>query len=495
MDKELWDNNWIIEYDPLSGSIYSVFYSEQPITGENLANYLQNMRVKQARLNDGARIGYYGGDVTLTYSTNNLEPRIVIENKEKLTATFYCTRPSAYALTFQITVKDGFGKTYTRTVNHDQLTQINSRTFTYTWVMDSLENAKSGFVAQTGLAGGTDIDVTLTVFSEDPMVDKASCTETDNSLFAYRKGTSADTALIAFARHLQNLDKPTSQVSDTVTKAIQITDISFQDDPTDDEDWVSVYKKDTFIPIRNDALTAYNGKSTLGEAEVQSSIYNLHVEAGNRNAGLFDHFTGTLSNIYLTGTKIDGGNYVGGLAGRVTNTTIDNCRVYLSQRKGDPDRRGRRQQPREGPAMAPGQHRGRFGGPHRGQYGDYRLSGLHCGAGNDPFRRSGGHCCGQFEHQRLLCGRLPALSRYRRPGERHGNRGQGGLEQFLCRRLPGGGANGRRTGGRTHGNGEKRLFRLRIHHAGGREALFHRRFRRYHPCKSLLSIQHGYHPE
>ena len=336
VDKELWDNHWIIEYDPLSGSIYSVFYSEQPITEKNLTDYLNNMRVKQARLRDGARIGYYGGDVTLTYSTNNLEPRIVIENKEKLTATFYCTRPSAYALTFQITVKDGFGKTYTRTVNHDQLTQINSRTFTYTWVMDSLENAKTGFVAQTGLSGGTDIDVTLTVFSEDPMVDKASCTETDNSLFAYRKGNQADTALIAYARHLQNLDKPTSQVSDTITKAVQITDISFQDDPTDDEDWVSVYKKDTFIPIRNDALTAYNGKSTLGEVEVQSSIYNLHVENGDRDAGLFDHFSGTFSNIYLTGTKIDGGNYVGGLAGRVTgDTTIDNCRVYLSQRKGD----------------------------------------------------------------------------------------------------------------------------------------------------------------
>lgn len=335
VDKELWDNHWIIEFDPLSGSIYSVFYSEQPITEQNLPDYLNNMRVKQARLRDGARIGYYGGDVTLTYSTNNLEPRIVIENKEKLTATFYCTRPSAYALTFQITVKDGFGKTYTRTVNHDQLTQINSRTFTYTWVMDSLENAKTGFVAQTGLSGGTDIDVTLTVFSEDPMVDKASCTETDNSLFAYRKGSSTDTALIAYARHLQNLDKPTSQVSDTITKAVQITDISFQDDPTDDEDWVSVYKKDTFIPIRNDALTSYNGKSTLGEVEVQSSIYNLHVENGDRDAGLFDHFSGTLSNIYLTGTKIDGGNYVGGLAGRVTNTRIDNCRVYLSQRKGD----------------------------------------------------------------------------------------------------------------------------------------------------------------
>ena len=58
VDKELWDNNWIIEYDPLSGSIYSVFYSEQPITGENLANYLQKLRGKQARLNDGARIGY-----------------------------------------------------------------------------------------------------------------------------------------------------------------------------------------------------------------------------------------------------------------------------------------------------------------------------------------------------------------------------------------------------------------------------------------------------
>ena len=32
VDAELWNNHWVIEYDPESGSVYSAFYSEEEIT-------------------------------------------------------------------------------------------------------------------------------------------------------------------------------------------------------------------------------------------------------------------------------------------------------------------------------------------------------------------------------------------------------------------------------------------------------------------------------
>ena len=32
VDRQLWDNHWVIELDPTSGSVYAVFYSEKPLT-------------------------------------------------------------------------------------------------------------------------------------------------------------------------------------------------------------------------------------------------------------------------------------------------------------------------------------------------------------------------------------------------------------------------------------------------------------------------------
>ena len=65
VDAELWNNHWVIEYDPASGSVYGVFYSEQEIKSNeattSLPSYLNRMRVRRTRLSDGARIGYYGG--------------------------------------------------------------------------------------------------------------------------------------------------------------------------------------------------------------------------------------------------------------------------------------------------------------------------------------------------------------------------------------------------------------------------------------------------
>lgn len=341
VDAELWNNHWVIEYDPESGSVYSAFYSEEEITSGDasttLPTYLNRMRVRQTRLHNGAKIGYYGGARVISGTTDTLKPDISIDNREKLTATFYCNNPYADELTFNIKVSDGRNE-YVKVVKYSELRQLNSKTWYYTWVMDSLESEKTRFYNQTDhkLACGTDITVTLSVESQNANVDGKSYTRKTNSLFRYAEGTPAGTALIAYGRHLQNLDEA-SHVSDTITRAVQVSDLSFADDTADNEDWYSFYG-DTFTPITNKHLKSYDGYSEVDNVKLYSSISNLHITkaAQNGDAGLFSTFNGEIKNVTLTGMKIDGGQNVGALIGSVSDTVkITNTRVYLSSKKGD----------------------------------------------------------------------------------------------------------------------------------------------------------------
>ena len=341
VDAELWNNHWVIEYDPESGSVYGAFYSEEEITSGDvsttLPTYLNRMRVRQTRLRNGAKIGYYGGARVISGTTDTLKPDISIDNREKLTATFYCNNPYADELTFNIKVSDGQNE-YVRVVKYSELRQLNSKTWYYTWVMDSLESEKTRFYNQTDhkLACGTDITVTLSVESQNANVDGKSYTRKTNSLFRYAEGTPAGTALIAYGRHLQNLDEA-SHVSETITGAVQVSDLSFADDTADNEDWYSFYG-DTFTPITNKNLKSYDGYSEVDNVKLYSSISSLHVTkaAQNGDAGLFSTFNGEIKNVTLTGMKIDGGQNVGALIGSVSDTVkITNTRVYLSSKKGD----------------------------------------------------------------------------------------------------------------------------------------------------------------
>lgn len=342
VDAELWNNHWVIEYDPESGSVYGAFYSEEEITSGDvsttLPTYLNRMRVRQTRLHNGAKIGYYGGARVISGTTDTLKPDISIDNREKLTATFYCNNPYADELTFNIKVSDGRNE-YVKVVKYSELRQLNSKTWYYTWVMDSLESEKTRFYNQTDhkLACGTDITVTLSVESQNANVDGKSYTRKTNSLFRYAEDTPAGTALIAYGRHLQNLDEA-SHVSDTITRAVQVSDLSFADDTAENEDWYSFYG-DTFTPITNKNLKSYDGYSEVDNVKLYSSISNLHITkaAQNGDAGLFSTFNGEIKNVTLTGMKIDnGGQNVGALIGSVSDTVkITNTRVYLSSKKGD----------------------------------------------------------------------------------------------------------------------------------------------------------------
>ena len=342
VDAELWNNHWVIEYDPESGSVYGAFYSEEEITSGDasttLPTYLNRMRVRQTRLHNGAKIGYYGGARVISGTTDTLKPDISIDNREKLTATFYCNNPYADELTFNIKVSDGQNE-YVKVVKYSELRQLNSKTWYYTWVMDSLESEKTRFYNQTDhkLACGTDITVTLSVESQNANVDGKSYTRKTNSLFRYAEGTPAGTALIAYGRHLQNLDEA-SHVSDTITRAVQVSDLSFADDTADNEDWYSFYGDTSFTPITNKYLKSYDGYSEVDNVKLYSSISNLHItDTSKSDVGLFSTFNGEIKNVTLTGMKIDNvGQNVGALIGSVSDTVkITNTRVYLSSKKGD----------------------------------------------------------------------------------------------------------------------------------------------------------------
>lgn len=64
----------------------------------------------------------------------------------------------------------------------------------------------------------------MEVTCENRLVDSASGTLTANSLFAEVRG--GDTAVVTYARHLQNLDTA-SRLPDSITRAVQEQDIQF----------------------------------------------------------------------------------------------------------------------------------------------------------------------------------------------------------------------------------------------------------------------------
>ena len=105
VDDELYSHYWVVEYNPDSASVYAVFYSET--RNDYTPLDYNNLRYKDERLSDGARVGYYGGDTIDSSDTSTLAPKITITNEEKLVASITCMRQDSKDLSFEITLTDG----------------------------------------------------------------------------------------------------------------------------------------------------------------------------------------------------------------------------------------------------------------------------------------------------------------------------------------------------------------------------------------------------
>ena len=337
VDQELWNGYWCIEFAPETGSIYAVFYSETTLPDHDDLNTSYrnfNYRLKTAS------VGYYGGDIAQTQDISKFNPSITIENAEKLIVTFYCNNPVSEKMTFKIDISDKAGGTYTRTITN--FAQLDKYNYKYQWILDSLAAEKgigdagaARFSEQTGgeVSCGTPITITLTVSSANPSVDTVSTSRTTNGLFDDRADLSygENTALVSCGRHLANLDS-SSGVNSAITSAVQISDISFSDDPADPSDWYSLYtaKGINFKPISSNHLTSYVGSSSIDDITARHTINGLTVSS-NSPAGLFSNFSGEISNVTLVNANISSTSAAGALVGRATGSLkLANCRVYLA---------------------------------------------------------------------------------------------------------------------------------------------------------------------
>ena len=205
LEKEIRDCNWVIEYDPASGSVYGVFYSEKDM--EYVPAEFNNLRIKQMRKQAGAWIGYYGGDAVISIDTNVLNPKMEIYNEETLHAVLSCNQIKDGNVSFEVKIEDRFNHSVTEKIKTADIIRKGA-TLSYDIVFDKLTDGQRFKDKYPTLVAGSDITITFTARSDNNFVDSASVTGKTNSLFAGSENgnTTVNTAIITYCRHLQNLD-------------------------------------------------------------------------------------------------------------------------------------------------------------------------------------------------------------------------------------------------------------------------------------------------
>lgn len=381
VDGELYNNYWVVEYNPESASVYAVFYSESDSIKPYDPNVYDSFRYKDNRLSDGARIGYYGGDALDGSNTAVLAPKITVTNEEKLVATITCMRQGQdnKPLSFDVVLSDDEGHELnlkykpvgdklvhatddlhladTSKLDDNEKSSIVGRSYTLKITLDDLTSDATRFVSLYGeknsylkstntkaLRAGTALNIKVTVRSENHKIDGLFTQYDTNSLFADK--STSENAAIYYGRHLQNLDHE-SGVAEDIKKAKLGNSIHFEkqeEKETDDTtSWYSCYGNKAFIPITNKNLESFTGDKSM-------AIYHLNVKngvdittadgsaTGRKGAGLFAVLKDsmTVENLRLAGTTIaitgEGKEKVsvGAIAGETTGSAkITNCEVYL----------------------------------------------------------------------------------------------------------------------------------------------------------------------
>ena len=381
VDGELYNNYWVVEYNPESASVYAVFYSESDSIKPYDPNVYDSFRYKDNRLSDGARIGYYGGDALDGSNTAVLAPKITVTNEEKLVATITCMRPGQddKKLGFDVVLSDDQGNKLNLSykavgdklvhtaddlyladqspadqekADSNEESSIVGRSYTLKITLDDLKNEASRFVSIYGeknqqlanrkitpLNAGTNLHIKITVRSDNYKIDGLATECTTNSLFADQ--STSNQAVVYYGRHLQNLDLA-SGVTEGITEAVVKNPVHFEKQEDKEEgdtsSWYSCYGDKAFTPITNTYLKKFSGERT-------AVIYHLTVKEGveiagtdRKGAGMFAVLKDsmTVENLRLAGTTIaitgEGKEKVsvGAIAGETTGSAkITNCEVYL----------------------------------------------------------------------------------------------------------------------------------------------------------------------
>lgn len=349
--------DFYVVYDKSSGSVTDVFYAEEPMddlvgTGDTAFQKFYRewavSRSERLEKKDTMLVGWYSGLAAQGKDIKPEEPkkpkiRVIIENGEELTVRVeYEDVPAGANLSVKLgnvdltksipLPADRFIGTLPAgvTLKDGELSGVNG-TGSLTWRLDSLTRGQfkdlKGLTYPDGYGDpvynivfpGDDITVEATL--NGASFEEMSDSDTDNSLF--QEGSGGDTAYVKYLRHLQNLDRFGTYVTDVSgdfveafpkkTSAIQTDNILGYTNET--------YPEYNFKPISNMTVRQYDGRG--------HEIRDLYVNYTD-SAGLFEKADEMLlRNIRMVNaTVVADGRTAGALAGEAHGTTIQNCWVY-----------------------------------------------------------------------------------------------------------------------------------------------------------------------
>ena len=349
---------FLLELNPLTGDVYSAFYSEQPFTYEQISAWAD--RSRETRLGEKDLIGYYSAasaDYGAVGVPEKFCPTIELIDGEELYVKIDCgglmaLRRTQRNLTVTLTVKGASGGEVPFTYRGGTDFFVERDSITLYKVLDSLDedNAFAAVFKNSGIKAGDDITVQAAITYDDPNQGLNITGETGlaqgNSLFGavVTSDDGSGQIQVSRVRHLNNLRDSilTGDAADAAKacrKVVQTAPISFLFRDWKDGDWCPASKwtgnpMGEFRPIQNQAL--FGAKESEAPAvracyDGQNNVLKGFVFGINdRRSALFGTASHTdFQNIRLADCQANG-MYAAMLGGYLSQCSIENCGAYLT---------------------------------------------------------------------------------------------------------------------------------------------------------------------
>lgn len=349
---------FLLELNPLTGDVYSAFYSEQPFTYEQISAWAD--RSRETRLGEKDLIGYYSAasaDYGAVGVPEKFCPTIELIDGEELYVKIDCgglmaLRRTQRNLTVTLTVKGASGGEVPFTYRGGTDFFVERDSITLYKVLDSLDedNAFAAVFKNSGIKAGDDITVQAAITYDDPNQGLNITGETGlaqgNSLFGavVTSDDGSGQIQVSRVRHLNNLQDSilTGDAADAAKacrKVVQTAPISFLFRDWKDGDWCPASKwsgnpMGEFRPIQNQALfgakeseaptvrACYDGQNNV----LKGFVFGIN----DRRSALFGTASHTdFQNIRLADCQANG-MYAAMLGGYLSQCSIENCGAYLT---------------------------------------------------------------------------------------------------------------------------------------------------------------------
>lgn len=352
------EGKYVVELNPESGDVYSVFYGEYDTAAALEATYCDiSYYQRDAESRAAVQIGYYSGlDLSAAVAADSFRPQVTVHNEEELYLEITCPGMLQFAATSQhlsltLTLADKHGEVWAKTYTGTELVITGGELRVYV-LLDSMRTGSAFHELFPALHPGDDITATVVMqydyrgreVRNDPAYEQNI--KTVNSLFDSvipGEGAQPGTIYISRLRHLNNLRSDIYAPAETIGSVVQTQAIYFDMADWRSEAWCPMsgeqtqHPLGTFAPLVNEAL--FGSSAIVGPASfVGSELYDMAIGSGKDRTGLFSYASCAISNVRLIDPILEGGNYTGALVGRLYGGSVVDCGVYLStaSRSGAP---------------------------------------------------------------------------------------------------------------------------------------------------------------